>query len=62
VEIRVCVFARDVALPSRTAALATPPASMIAAKIRIFFISVEILAKFGISGQAKYDDLLRRLC
>ena len=53
VEILFCVDVRCVTLPSRTAACATDIAIAIT-KIRIFFISDEIVSKIAISGQAKY--------
>ena len=54
---------REVLFPSRTAA-STPamPIKNIAIKIRIFFISDKILAKFGNSEQAKYNVFYIKIC
>ena len=65
VVMRFCVDApaRDALFPSRTAALAEPiPIATAMTKIRIFFISDEILAKFGNSEQAKYNDFCIKIC
>ena len=50
----VWAVVRDGALPVRTAVCAlNAHSAIIAAKIRVFFISDKILAKFGKSGQVK---------
>lgn len=58
VEIRFCDVARCAELPSRTAAPACATDIAIAiTKIRIFFISDEIVSKIAKSGQEKYKQI-----